>query len=288
LTISDLTKEEETRIMQKILFALFTLSLALFVIAKGEAQTIFFADFEENSPAAFPNQDVNTVGNWVPENPGQIWAVDAFPNGTQGLKQTVEGCGISGNSPLPGVDNFSDGIIQLEMSWGDDDSWGVVLRKSADDKGYLVVFGFFETAAVIVALLDKGCADVGLCLDQSSCENNPDNTLVQVDNGLGPPENLDQTNSVAYFGRIEAIGDTIRVWYSALADIADPYAQDLGAPLVEIQDSTHTSGSVGVWHESQGGSMIDNVLVTGPSLDATAVAPQGKMATTWGDLREQY
>jgi hypothetical protein len=93
---------------------------------------------------------------------------------------------------------------------------------------------------------------------------------------------------VSYFGRIEAIGDTIRVWYSALADIADPYAQDLGPPLVEIQDSTHTSGSVGVWHESQGGSMIDNVLVTGPSLDATAVAPQGKMATTWGDLREQY
>ena len=274
--------------MQRILFVLFVFSVSLFVVGKGETQTIFFADFEDNSTAAFPNQDVNVLGNWIPENPGQIWALEPFANGTQGLKQTVEGCGISGNCPLPGVDNFSDGIIQLEMSWGDDDSWGVVFRKSAEKKGYLVVFGYYETPAVIVALLDKGCADVGLCLDQSTCENNPDNTLAQVDNGLGPVDNLDQTNSIVYLGRIEAIGDTIRVWYSALADVVDPYAQDLGAPLVEVKDATHKSGSVGVWHESQGGSMIDNVLVTGPELLATAVSPQGKMTATWGALKERY
>ncbi len=132
--------------MRKLLFVLFVTSLALFVIAEGESQVVFLADFEENSVAAIPNQDVNNLANWVPENPGQIWAFnDNFPNGSRGLEQTIEGCGISGNSPLPGVDNFTDGIIQLEMSWGDDDSWGVILRQSAADKGYLVVFGGIET-----------------------------------------------------------------------------------------------------------------------------------------------
>jgi hypothetical protein len=272
--------------MKRLMLVLSVLGLALFVVVQGGAQTIFFADFEDNSPAAFPNQDSNDISKWIPENPDQIWALDSFPNGTQGLLQTVEGCGISGNCPLPGVDNFSDGIIQLEMSWGDDDSWGVVFRRTAADKGYLVVFGYFETPAVIVALLDQGCADVGMCLDQVECENNPDKTLAQVEHGM-PTDALTQDNSVAYLGRIEAIGDTIRVWYKPLAEVS-PHAADLGAPLVEIQDSTHTSGSVGVWHESQGDCMIDNVLVTGPTFAPTAVSPNGKTTATWGSIKERY
>ncbi|MHC4464338.1 MAG: hypothetical protein ACYS30_23355 [Planctomycetota bacterium] len=272
--------------MQKILFVLFVSCLTLFAIAKGEARVVFFADFEGDSKEAVPDKDVNDLANWKPENPAQIWALAPFANGTQGLKQTVEGCGISGNTPLPGVKNFSDGIIQLEMSWGDDDSWGVIFRKSADDKGYLVVFGGVETPAVIVGLLDKGCGRVGQCLDQVGCENNPANTLEQVPHGLGA---VDQTNNIIYFGRIEARGDTIKVWYFKLDDVKDPHARDLGVPLVEVKDATHRSGSVGVWHESQGGSVIDNVLVTGPGLfSGIAVDPQGKMAVTWGDVKEQY
>ena len=271
--------------MQKILLVLFVVSFALFLTAKGEAQTIFFADFEDNSAAAFPNQDVNALGAWEPENPGQIWALEPFANGSQGLKQTVEGCGNSGNTPLLGVDNFSDGIIQMEMSWADNDGWGFIFRQSAPDKGYLVAFGASETPAVIVARLDDGCGLVGECLDQSLCENDPANTLVQEPHGLAIDE---VDNSVAYLGRVEAIGNTIRVWYLPLADVADPYAQDLGTPLVEIQDGTHQSGSVGVWQESQGNCMIDNVLVTGPDLVSTAVDFQRKMATMWGGIKERH
>jgi hypothetical protein len=271
--------------MQRIFAFLFVISLALFVAAQVEAQTIFYADFEDNSVAAFPDQGVNDLANWVPENPDQIWDLAPFPNGSQGLLNTVEGCGISGNTPLPGVDDFSDGIIQLEMSWGDDDSWGVVLRRTAADKGYLVVFGYFETPAVIVTLLDYGCADVGLCLDQTLCENNPDNTLIQEPHTLESTD--DRENTISYLGRIEAIGDTIRVWYTELANVV-PYAPDLGDPLVEITDSTHSSGSVGIWHESQGNCMIDNVLVTGPVFETTAVTAYDKMATSWGYVKGQY
>lgn len=193
---------------------------------------------------------------------------------------------MSGNTPFPGVKNLTNGIIQLEMSWGDDDSWGVIFRKSAQKKGYLVVFGGNETPAVIVALLDKGCADVGKCLDQVGCENNPQNTLAQVPHGLGQ---VDQTNNTIYFGRVEARGDTIKVWYLKRADVKDPFSRNMGDPIVEIKDATHKSGSVGVWHETQGNCMIDNVLVTGPGFfSGLAVNPQMKTATTWGDLREGY
>jgi hypothetical protein len=243
------------------------------------SESIFFADFDSGT-------GVNDVNQWVPENPGQVWEVQDFPGSGKGLASTAEGCGMSGNTPLPGVTDFSDGVIQLDMSWGDDDSWGVVLRQTAPDKGYLVVFGYIETPAIIIALLDKGCADVGLCLDQSSCENNPDNTIIQEPHTLG--EDLTMDNSVAYRGRIEAIGDTIKVWYLPVSDAPanlKAKSADWGTPLVEIQDGTHTSGAVGIWHESQGGSMIDNVWVhSGP----VAVEAQGKVAASWAAIKASY
>jgi len=211
----------------------------------------FYADFEDTD-------GVNNPALWVPDNGGQAWGVAAFPGSGQGLKNLNEGCGTSGNTPLPGVTNFTDGIIQLDMSWEDDDSWGVILRKTADDAGYIVFFGYIETASVIIGDLANGCAPDGTCLDGTSCEGGG-GEIIQVDHGLGG--GLTQDLSVSYTGRIEVKGNTIRVWYLPTADIADPLG-DLGDPLVEIQDDAHTGpGSVGIWHESQGGSMIDNVMV---------------------------
>jgi hypothetical protein len=161
----------------------------------------------------------------------------------------------------------------------------VVFRKTADDAGYIVVFGYIETPFVIVADLAKGCGGND-CLDNLGCENNPANTLIQVDHGLGG--SLTQDLSVSYTGRIEVRGETIRVWYLPTADIADPYG-DLGDPLIDIQHGAHAGpGSVGIWHESQGGSMIDNVLVLGIGGQPLAWRPDPKdgalFAQTWGTL----
>ena len=68
-----------------------------------------------------------------------------FPDGSGALHQTAEGCGISGNTPLPGVDNFSDGIIQAVFSWQDDDGVGFQFRRVGDNRGYLVALGYNET-----------------------------------------------------------------------------------------------------------------------------------------------
>ncbi|MHC4147739.1 MAG: hypothetical protein ACYSUD_23635, partial [Planctomycetota bacterium] len=201
-----------------ILCAFVALSMLL-IIQPASAQ-MFYADFEDDSFENDPAQ-------WVPDNTGQSWGIADYPGTGKGLKNLNEGCGTSGNTPLPGVTDFSDGIIQLDMSWEDDDSWGVVLRKTADDAGYLVVFGYIETTGVIIADLADGCAVTGNCLDQVSCENGG-NELIQVDHGLGT--NLTQDLSVSYTGRIEAKGDTIRVWYLPTADIDDPLG-DLGEPL---------------------------------------------------------
>ena len=270
--------------MKTRIFTLFIFSITLFAILspKGDARTLFFADFEPNSRKAIPNKAVNDPGNWKPENPQTQWTIGDFANGTKALKQVTEGCAASGNTPLPGMTSkFTNGIIQLEMSAGDDDSWGVIFRKSEEKKGYLVVFGVTETPFVIVALLDKNCGIVGKCLDEVACENNPANTLIQVPHGMQP---MDQTNGTIYFGRVEAIGDTIKVWYMKRDDVKDPDAKDLGEPIAEVKDNTHKSGAVGIWHETMSNSMIDNVLVD----TGMAVNTEGKLATTWGDLKERY
>ncbi len=254
-------------------------ALSILMILEPASAQIFYADFEDSSGD-------NDPALWVADNTGQAWGIANFPGTGRGLKNLNEGCGTSGNTPLPGVTDFTDGIIQLDMSWADDDSWGVVFRKTADDAGYLVVFGYIETPSVIVADLAKGCATTGNCLDQVQCENNPDNTLIEVPNALGT--NLTQDLSVSYTGRIEVQGDMIRVWFLPTADIDDPLG-DLGEPIVEIQDSAHTGpGSVGIWQESQGGSMIDNVIIFMPGGQPLARRPDPKngamLNTTWTSI----
>ncbi|MHC4586728.1 MAG: hypothetical protein ACYS3N_19540, partial [Planctomycetota bacterium] len=262
-----------------ILCAFVALSMLL-ILQPASAGEIFYADFEDGSGVNDPTQ-------WVPVNTGQAWGIADFPGSGQGLKNLNEGCGASGNTPLPGVENFQDGIIQLDMSWEDDDSFGVIFRKTADDAGYIVVFGYIETPAVIIADLADGCGGND-CLDNLGCENGG-SELLQVDHGLGT--NLTQDLSVSYTGRIEVKGDMIRVWYLPTADIPDPLDPlgDLGEPLVEFQHSAHAGpGSVGIWQESAGGCMIDNVLVATLGSQPLAWAPNpriGDLITdTWTSL----
>ena len=262
-----------------LLVAFVVLSVGLFM-QPALSQVIFDADFESESGD-------NAVDLWVPDNEGQAWdRTDTFPGSGFGLAQPNEGCGNSGNTLLPGVDNFTDGIIQLDMSWADDDSWGVVLRKTADDAGWLVVFGYIETPAILIANLADGCADTGNCLDQVGCENGG-LELLQEDHGFDPTT-LTMDLTVSYTGRIQVDGDIIRVWYLPTSEVPNPMG-DLGTPTVEFQtDGSHDGpGSVGIWHESQGSSMIDNVLVTGPGL-FTSVDPLGKLPTAWGILKATY
>ncbi|MBM3216236.1 hypothetical protein FJZ36_15135 [Candidatus Poribacteria bacterium] len=256
------------------------LSVACLLSVPAWSQVIFRADFEDGGKNAVPNAAVNEVKGWVADNKGQVWAVENHPgNKTKALKQLAEGCDKSGNTPLPGGLTLSDGIIQLEMSAGDDDSWGIVFRQTAANKGYLVTFGFNETPAVIVALLDKGCGATGQCNDQAACENNPGNTLNQTPHGLGA---IAQDNTQVLLGRIEAVGDHIRIWYVDRKNVKDPLG-DLGKPLVDIHDKTHVTGKIGIWHESMANGFIDNVVVTGSS--GLAVSPKGKVAAVWADLK---
>ena len=121
----------KTRLFLSIL--VLTLSISLHAVGN----IVFYADFEPGSKEAKPNAGVNDVKKYKPENAGTIWAEGDFNGGNIGGKgamaQTAEGCGISGNTPLPGVDDFTDGIIQVVFSFGDDDSFGVQFRRKGDD-----------------------------------------------------------------------------------------------------------------------------------------------------------
>ena len=274
----------------KTRFFLLSLVLSLLVSFHASGQVVFYADFEPGSKEAKPNADVNNVKNYKPENAGTIWAADDFEGGKIGgkgsMKQTAEGCGISGNTELPGVKNFTDGIVQAVFSFGDDDSFGLQFRRKGDDKGYLVVFGYNETASVLFMSLEDGCCPTAQCLDQCGCENGG-KEIDSVPHGLGA--GLDQTNAVAYFGRVEVQGNNVKVWYKKLDEIKDLFApsDDLGDPILESDKATTKgAGSVGVWHESWGMGRIDSILVT--NKNGFDVDVKDKLTTLWGEIKVAY
>ena len=266
------------------------LILSLLVSFHAVGQIVFYADFEPGSKEAKPNADVNNVKNYKPENAGTIWAADDFNGGKIGgkksMKQTAEGCGISGNTELPGVDDFTDGIVQVVFSFGDDDSFGVQFRRKGDDKGYLVVFGYNETPLVLFMSLEDGCCPSAQCLDQCGCENGG-KEIASVPHGLGA--GLDQTNAVAYFGRVEVQGNNVKIWYMKLDEVKDLFAPsaNLGDPILESNKATTKgAGSVGVWHESWGMGRIDSILVT--NANGFDIDAKGKLTTTWSEVKTAY
>ena len=272
----------------RLVFLIFILSL-LFAF-HAAANIVFYADFEAGSKEAKPNANVNNVKNYKPENAGTVWDDAEFNGGKIGGKgamaQTAEGCGISGNTPLPDVDDFTDGIIQVVFSFGDDDSFGVQFRRKGDDKGYLVVFGYNETSQVILGDLADGCCPSGQCLSECGCENGG-KEILSVNHGLGA--GLTQDNSVPYFGRVEVKGSNVKVWYMELAEVKDLFGDSskLGAPVLESDKATNKSaGAVGVWHESWGNGRIDSILVTsGSGFD---VDVKDKLTTLWGEIKTTY
>ena len=274
----------------KTRFFLLILTLSLFVSLHAAGQVVFYADFEPGSKEAKPNANVNNVKSYKPENAGTVWAAGDFNGGKIGGKksmtQTAEGCGISGNTELPGVDDFTDGIIQVVFSFGDDDSFGVQFRRKGDDKGYLVVFGYNETSSVLFMSLEDGCCPSGQCLSECGCENGG-KEIAGVPHGLGA--GLDQTNAVPYLGRVEVQGNNVKIWYMKLEEVKDLFASsaDLGDPILESDEATTKgAGSVGVWHESWGMGRIDSILVT--SANGFDVEAKGKISTTWGEIKSSY
>jgi hypothetical protein len=262
-------------------------ALSLMMLGQASAQVIFFADFEVDSKDAVPDKGVNEVNKYKGP-PGTIWTLADFKGkggGKKALKQTAEGCGTSGDTPLPGVTNFTDGIVQVIMSWGDDDSFGVTFRKKGAN-GYLVSFGYNETPKVIIADFADGCCPDGQCLDQCGCENGG-KEKVGVDHGFGG--GLDQTNQTAYFGRVEVLGSSIKVWYKLLSDVKDPFgdSKGLGNPIAEYNKADFKGpGTVGIWHESWGMGEVDSIFVVGAG--GFAVDARGKLATSWGYVKSGY
>ncbi len=275
----------------KTRFLFLTLILSLFVALHATGQVVFYADFEPGSKEAIPDAGVNDVKKYKAENAGTIWAAADFTAGGKvggkgAMAQTAEGCGISGNTALPGVKNFTDGIIQVVFSFGDDDSFGVQFRRKGDDKGYLAVWGYNETPSVLFMDLADGCCAQAQCLDQCGCENGG-KELDAVPHGLGG--GLDQTNAVGYLGRVDVQGKNVKIWYMKLDEVKDIFApsEDLGDPILEYKNADYTSGgTVGVWHESWGMGRIDSILVTnknGFDIDA-----KGKLTTSWGAVKTSY
>ena len=281
--------------MKKLIFIAILIGLVCLAFAYIQsaeaANPVFFADFDGGGA---PDNGVNDPANWEPEHPPIVWAISDFPaNGTQCLKMTTGGCGNSGYTPFPTVENWSDGIIQIDMGWYDDDSWGIMFRRGGPQEGYLAFFGYEET--VDLALFDL--AELGLnngqCLSEVGVEEGAEPGATIIDGmalaaARNNIETFDKAGGTSYTGRISVQGTKIKVWYGLTENFPDdplkePKDADMAAVL-EVNDSAHASGTVGIWHESNDNGVIDNIYVFDGSA-LTVVASNGKLAATWGELK---
>jgi len=321
-------------------FALITL-LSLAFLTQPSAKILFYADFEpEGQTRAVPGPEVNDPLNWEDtDSPNIIWDLvdleaDWPDTGREGwgLIQLTEGCGETGTTQLPGAAGadpnfFSDGVITLEMSWGDDDSFGTAFRETADDAGYFVVWGHNCVDWVILHDLETGCGEPLHCLTDvrkgeggrdlgfpdMGCEKQPGNPdmamhslgaarlpwLEQVDTNPWQPidkagalrGNLPQDNSQVFLARIEAIGDSIKIWYMDMNDVPagfdaeNPDSTVLGKPMISVTDDRYQAGYIGMYQESQSNCIIDNFLITDLEGGA-AVDARSKLSTYWGVIKD--
>ncbi len=177
---------------------LFTITalLVFTVIGQANAKVVWYADFEPDATTkAIPGPEVNNPDNWndLVEMPDIFWDISdvgaEYPDsgraaGEHGLIQITEGCAVSGHTELPFSPEFTDGIIDLEASWADDDTWGVTFRRTpaaltyfdiaevlplvntdAWATGYMVTFGWNESQSVQLLDLADGCGVPGGCLN---------------------------------------------------------------------------------------------------------------------------
>ena len=312
--------------------ALFTLitALSFMSLTQGNTRVLWFADFElPGKTHSFPKR-VNTPDNWNlnVENPGTVWRTTTRGN-SRALMQTAEGCVTSGNTPIPSSPQFSDGFIDLEMSWGDDDSVGVTFRATwgnnkgvlgGEDSwgtGYLVVFGYNETIALMLHDMAKGCTEPGHCLNNDPAVQERENNnhcdlggtraaigLVRLDwkrvdfevGGVkagiveGGRGAMPQDNKHILFGRIRAIGNQIDIWYGEV-DKVNPETIDGGLePMMSVTDDKYQTGEVGIWHESWKDGIIDNLIIAnkGGIQEGFSVDAKGKLATVWGATKAAY
>ena len=262
--------------MQRRVFSYGSILLGIVLLCsiatQSDAQVLFEADFDSGGPA-------NDAANWKPENPGQTWAVEDFAaNGTKGLKHTSAGCGLSGNTPFPaaGMEDWTDYIVEIDAAWNDDDSWGIIFRQTAVDKGYIAFFGYIETPHVALADLAVGCGKVGECFSEGvNCEGNDELVIARQEHGWDVAT-LVKDASVIYRLRIEAVGSSIKMSYGEIGK---------ETVLIDVVDSTYAKGGVGIWQESNDNCFIDNVKVTAVR-SGVAVHPEGLLTTTWASIKE--
>ena len=153
--------------------------------------------------------------------------------------------------------------------------------------------------------LRRGCAEPGLCLsapraDGKHCDEPawPGGEWIEMvllaDVGFevdgkkaghrGGVDNrgiLPQDHKHPLYGRIQAIGRQIDIWYMPMDKKFD--RGKLGEPMISVRDSKYLSGQVGIWHESWSNGVIDNLTIT--DAKGFAVDSQGKLATEWGAIK---
>ena len=276
---------------------------------QASGKIIWHADFEPEAQAAIPGPAVNNPDNWNNnvENPQTEWGLTNYRNDWpdtgrkgHGLIQRGNICAASGNTPIPLSPIFTDGIIELEMSWNDDDSMGVTFR-AAQGKGYLVVFGYNETIALMLHDMGNGCAEPGMCLGKTGCDEPAwgGNLWIEIvllaDIGFEVGGKmaghfdvwnrgiLPEDHKHVLYGRIRAVGNQIDIWYMPIDKDFDRDRVEWMKPLISVRDEKYSSGTVGIWHESWGNGIIDNLTIT--DAGGFSADTRGKLTTYWGTIK---
>ena len=281
----------------------FVVSFLVFSLAVGVgAETVFLANFLGKSDKAVPDFSVNDPLNYVPENPKTVWALGRFGRnqwrtgvfdwrwGKNALIQITNLCEGSGYTPFPGVTDFKEGMIQIVVSFGDPDGFGIQFRKRDSGEGYMIYFGGLRKPWVGLFKLPHPCIRSGECLRRFKAE---DFKACFLDSEIFRFHQLDAhfpiDNSQPLLVQIEVLGSSVKVWYKEIHHSSHLYATQRvwGEPILAYDRLDYSlPGGVGIWHESWSLGQINSIRIT----DALGYGtdPAESIAVGWEDLKERH
>lgn len=273
----------------------FVASLCIFLLVSGvSAETTFFADFLPNSDKAIPDPSVNDPQSYIPENPLTHWTRAAYDwdpgflwDGFA-LRQNSDLCRTSGYTPFPGVKDFKDGMIQLIVSFGDNDGFGVQFRRRETGEGYMVYFGSTEKPYVALFKIPNQCVKNGDCLLVSKRKGFLmcfERSMIYRYHKMSAGRHFPMNNSQPLLVQIEVLGGSMKVWYKKIDSPVQLHTVR-GNPIIEFDSLEDLDpGGVGIWHESWALGTVDSIRIT----DALGLGtdPAESIAVGWEDLKQR-
>jgi len=238
------------------LFWKFFLVLSFSIISGVSFAGTFFDDFNDGDMDGWKRSPQNEKSN-------VLWGVvkGEMKFDPKGLvwDQSISQLNFVGNQKVSNVKDWTDYELEVDIKHTELANWpgGIRARVDLDIGGHYVAW-FYPADSKIKLYKNPGW--------------NINDAITALGEGAYKPE-ADKYHTI----KLSCQGDTIKVFYD-------------GKELISAKDSEHKKGTIALCVQDKV-VYFDNVKVTGtniPNVNMSSVESKGKLASTWGNIKNRF